>query len=140
MSVMTAVSVPAASEPNFAALAARYDSEDDSDSEVQLASTSAQPIKRQALQQQVQHQQQPAAAAAADAGANPPAAVSGQEAVTDQFEDSYEDEGFEDEDSDEGDDDELYAALEWADSREGACAAPKAAAATLLLYVHAVMH
>lgn len=126
MAVMAAVSLLASSDPNFAALAARYDSDDDTDIEDQPLSTAAQPELQERLKQQgVVSHQQPAAGTAAAAGTA--VAVNGYgagaAAETDangDFEQYYEEQGPDEEDSDEeGDDDELYAALEWADSREG---------------------
>lgn len=118
---MAAVTAPlnppaVAAEPNYAALAARYDSEDECESDGPAHTPTTQPeLHHVTPDHQQQQQQQPTTAAAADDdGAYAP---------------DEGGEGFE-EYSDEGDeDDELYAALEWADSREGRQAAAGPAAA-----------
>jgi len=100
-------------EPNFDNLAARYASDDESDTEQGLP-TLGQPDQQQQGEETPQQQdQQPAAAAAVVAQSE------SAEAGASQHEDEYEGDPNE-EDSEEDDDDELYAALEWADSREGA--------------------
>lgn len=98
--------------PAFDVLAARYESDEDSDAEhihdaLQPHSHHQHQQEVPVGQQQQQQQRQPGAAATTTTAA----------AGDVQYdEDAYAEEDDEDDDDD---DDELYAALEWADSREG---------------------
>jgi hypothetical protein len=117
MAALTAPNPAAAVDPNYAALAARYDSDDDCESDEIPHLPTTQPVVQENQhnmtadqQQKQQHQQQPTTAAAPAPG----------DAVRDAAYGAHEDyDAYEEEDSEEGEDDELYAALEWADSREG---------------------
>lgn len=114
MAAVTAPNPAAAVDPNYAALAARYDSDDDCESDEISHLPSTQPVVQEnqhhMTADQQQKQQHTTAAAPAPSDTAGDAAYGANEDC----------EGFEEEDSEEGDeDDELYAALEWADSREG---------------------
>jgi hypothetical protein len=124
---MAAVSLPNPPvEPNYDTLAARYDSDDDEEAFM----THQNPSGSSTLDGQSAEQQPSAAAPAAAPAANghsetaatDKAAATAVNSGPAEYDDMNEEgeQGWE-EDSDEGDDDELYAALEWADSREGVC-------------------
>jgi hypothetical protein len=141
---MAAVSLPnPAVEPNYATLAARYDSDDDEEASSTEHNPSSAPT-----QHTPSAGQQPLAAAAAgaanghsDTAACGTAAATVANGVPNEYDDVIGDaneEGWE-EDSDEGDDDELYAALEWADSREGVCMSVVCGCRILLLPLAAHM-
>jgi hypothetical protein len=113
MAAVTAPNPAAAVDPNYAALAARYDSDDDFESDEVSHLPSTQPVVQENQHHMTADQQQKQQHTTA-------AALASDETVGDAAYGANDDYGCEEEHSEEGDeDDELYAALEWADSREG---------------------